>query len=423
MLGLRFALSTDLRKCSPYYTLGQRYVASYNVYKGKDSPRIVRAKSGGTTFFNFLEPTVPRLSLNDWKSPGDTTQTDLDDGASNKDDQPLDGDDYANMSPMALKIQQMWRKRYPVVLKRREYFSSPTGQAICYIQRICQAVVDLAPLHSTTRLRLRALLFSDGLKLYLFSDKIDRMYNECRARVKKAMDSADFNQIESAQVKWEKILDIQQTMAENTGFLAEKGWTQLPMVLNELHDNIHRAHKGLEYIEFRLRLLNPREREPAAAEAIQRAWRSQRQILKVRRDFRESEAGKTITYVHRIVKALNAHSPLDRKGEVRRGAVLFSQVVQLIQEVKRIERLFQKTKRAVRLRTNTASGEEKQFAKTLGTRLAQLRDWVRKDALFLSKDHWMELNVPTSDLEAKCAETWRVMRAVEYSLSRIMFPR
>lgn len=407
---------SDLRGCASYVTLARGYLASFNIYSGKDGPRIVKATNGGSTFFSFLEPIVQRLSLEERKALEAEKQTpDYENPA--KGEKLLK--DYGHMESAVIKIQRMWRLQYPLVLKRRAFFSSPAGEPICFIRMICKDVVDVSPLGRTEILRVRCLLFSVGLQLYLFGGMVSRIYEESKDEAKRIMENGEIKQIESAQVRWEKLLEMQEKVVENTSFFAKRNWHQLQIASNDLEMRISEVYKRLQGIELYLNLLNPQERESAAAIAIQRIWRTQRQILNLRWEFRTSESGKTIAYVQRIVKALNAREPLDRAGEIRRAGVLLSQVVQLVQEVKRIEKLYKKTKRAVRLGMNWADTEGKQGARALGAQLSEIRDTVCKEASFLSEANWMQLNIPTWKLEAKCAETWRVLRAMESSLFQI----
>lgn len=409
-------MSLELRGCS-YVTLGHKYLASFNIYSGKDSPRIFRAASGGSTSFSFLEPTVSKLSLEDWRASEAEKQTAPDVEKPAKDEQLLK--DYSHVESSAIKIQRMWRSTYPLVLRRRAFFNTSEGKAIYFIQGICRDAIDVSLLGRTETLRIRCLMFSVGLQLHLFGEKVDTMYRVSRDEAKRTMERGEVKQIEFAQVKWEKLLEMQEKVVENTSFFARRNWHWLQTASNDLETRILEVYKGLQHIEFYLNLLNPREREPAAAIAIQRIWRTQRQVLKQRQKFRASESGKTIVYVQRIVKALNARDPLDRTGEIRRAGILFGQVVQLIQEVKRIEKVYKNTKRGVRLRMNLANREEKQGARALGVQLSEIRDIVCKQASFLSEANWMQLNVPIRELEEKCMETWRVMRAMENLLFRI----
>jgi hypothetical protein len=329
--------------------------------------------------------------------------------------------DYSNFEAAVITIQKMWRSRYPVIKTRRAFFSTSQGVALRFIERICGEIVDISVMSVAERVRVRSLLFTIGLQLHLLSEKVDRIYKGSRDKAKNMMNEGKMSSIEHAQVWFERLLDLEERMIENTSFFSEKNMHSLRQIdSKELEKRILEVYKRLPRIELSLDLLNPETRRPAAAIIIQRAFRSQRHVLKRRRDFRATETGKTIAYVKRIVVALSICDPLDRIGEIERARVLFNHVAQLIQKVKEIETNYKKAKRAVRFRINWADSEEKRSARLLASQLHYIRETVQKEASFLSEDNWMQLNIPSSELEEMCTETWRVMRNVESSLFRIM---
>lgn len=418
-IGLPFAMALGFKDCAQFSNFCRAYIDSFNIYSGKDAPLIITATKNAPTFFSALQPAASRVSLIELSAPVVSGQTATEKPDYDDTTHPLK--DYGNFEPAVITIQIMWRSRSPIIKARREFFSTPQGVALRFIERICGEIVDISVMTVAERVRVRSLMFTVGLQLHLLSEKVDRTYNESRDEAKGMMNEGNMSSIEHAQIWFERLLELPKTIMENTSFFSEKNLNSLrPVDSMKLEMRIREVYKRLLRIEFSLSLLNPETRRPAAAIVIQRAFRAQRHVLKQRRDFRTTGTGKTIAYVKRIVVALSIRAPLDRIGEIQRARVLFSHVAQLIQKVKETETNFKKAKRAVRFRINWADSEEKLSARILASQLNNIRETVRKEASFLSEDNWMELNIPSVELEEKCTETWRVMRTVEGSLFRIM---
>ncbi|KAH8146891.1 uncharacterized protein LAJ45_08970 [Morchella importuna] len=425
-ISLPFAMAFWFRDRASFSNFYRAYIDSFNIYSGKDAPLIITDTKNASTLFSTSHPAVSRKSLIELSSPVVLGQT-----ATEKpdyDDTMHLLKDYCNFEPAVITIQTIWRSRYPIIKARRAFFSTSEGVALRFIERICGESVDISVMSVAERVRVRSLLFTVGLQLHLLSEKVDRIYKESRDKAKGMMNEGEMSSIERAQTLFEGLLDLQERIAENINFFSEKNLHSLHQIdsgqlekrIQEVYKPLPEVYKRLLRIEFSLDLLNPETRRPAAAIAIQRAFRAQRHLLKQRRDFRATEMGKTIAYVKRIVVALSIRDPLDRIGEIQRAWVLFNHVAQLIQKLKQIETNYKKAKRAVRSRINWASSEEKHSARILASQLHNIRETVRKEASFLSEDNWMQLNIPSVELEEKCTETWRVMRTVEHNLFRIM---
>lgn len=407
-------MSPEFRECPSYFRLGKRYLISFNSFAGKDSPRLVKTTPDTRSVFSFLQPELSTLSLATWEAPTTGQQKTPDESTSANDTELQE--DYTEILRAARIIQRMWASRYQILQGRRKFFSSAPGQAIVHIQKICHAVVDSALLERGERLRLRGVLFSAGLELHIFAERIDRMYKETRDNIKATIDKADIKQLESAQVQWESLSTIAKTIAKYTGFMSEINWHKFQVPADELERRFRAISLALQHTEFKLSMLNTKERIPTAAVAIQRMWRAQRQILKQRREFRRTPSGEAIAYVQRIVNAIDEREPLERQGRIERASLLFGNVVKLIVEVKRIEKLYQETKRAVKSRTNGARGAQKQTAQAEGVKIGTIRDMVRRDAAFLAEENWIQLNIPAHELTRKCQIAWWSLEYAEEQL-------
>lgn len=158
--------------------------------------------------------------------------------------------DYAAREAAAAEtIQHMWRTRSRILQKRREFFKTPSGEAISYIRRIYKAVLEEAPLDRNDRIRRAAVLFSDGLDLYKSVTSIEKLYLTVKYTVKSRVSGALSTEVDLARRQWEEVSKIRHWVRKNAGFLSEKNWKELDIPAPELRRKCSETLMFLEGIE------------------------------------------------------------------------------------------------------------------------------------------------------------------------------
>lgn len=162
------------------------------------------------------------------------------------------------------------------------------------------------------------------------------------------------------------------------------------------------------------------ESEVAAAEMIQRMWRTRCRILQRRREFFKSPPGQAISYIRRICNKAWKGSSLSRKEIIWRTGVLFSDGLDVYLYAITIEKQYLKVKKTVMSRINNADAKKMEDFQDQWERVSGIREHVRKNVGFLSEKNWESLDIPGRELRQKCEETLRTLKGIEESLHSIM---
>lgn len=160
--------------------------------------------------------------------------------------------------------------------------------------------------------------------------------------------------------------------------------------------------------------------EVAAAETIQRMWRTRCRILQRRREFFKSPPGQAISYIRRICNKAWQGSSLSRKEKMWRTGVLFSDGLDVYLYAGTIEKQYLKVRKTVMSRINNADAKKMEDFQDQWERVSEIREHVRKNVGFLSQKNWESLDIPGQELGWKCKETLRALKSIEGSLHSIM---
>lgn len=251
MFGTSFAESLEFRDCATENILANKFISSFETYAGKDSPLIIKATSSTVPFFKFLGLGVPTILLESLQysmSPQERAAL-----KSIPTSVPGESADNTRKEVSAAAvIQRMWRTRYRIIQKRREFFKTPTGQAISYIQRISKGALESANVDRKERIWRMGVLFSEGLDIYLYAKTIERQYLEVREAVMSRINHADSSQMELFQNQWEEVSGIREHVRKSAGFLAEKNMKQLDMPGQKLSKKCKETLAVLKGIEVDL---------------------------------------------------------------------------------------------------------------------------------------------------------------------------
>lgn len=160
--------------------------------------------------------------------------------------------------------------------------------------------------------------------------------------------------------------------------------------------------------------------EVAAAETIQRMWRTRCRTLQRRREFFKTPLGQAISYVRRICNKAWEGSSLSRKERIWRTGVLFSNGLDVYLYAKAIEKQYTKVRKTVMSRINNADAKKMEDFQDQWERVSEIREHVRKNVGFLSEKNWESLDIRGLELGRKCKETLRALKGIEESLHSIM---
>lgn len=247
-----FADAPNFRECTSEYVLARKFIRSFNDYAGKDIPLVVQATRNTVPFFSFLGWDVSTVLLASLQPPAAPQMKTTPNGIiESVDSEP--GEHTQKEVTAASVIQRMWRTRYPIVQRRRDFFKSPSGQAISYIQRICKHVLGEEYLGQKERMWRTGILFSKGLEVYQQAKSIEKQYLKAREIVMLRIDTADTSQMEDFQDQWERVSRIRDDVRKNVGFLSEKNWKQLNIPGRELSRKCNETLRILHEIEAALK--------------------------------------------------------------------------------------------------------------------------------------------------------------------------
>lgn len=233
-------------KDSTEYSMARKFIRSFESYAGNDTPLIIKDTKSTVPFFGFLGADVPVILLESLRSP-ETAPTKI--------TASFEGEagGYTELEVAAAgTIQRMWRTRCWILKRRREFFKSPSGQAILYISRICNKILEGSSLSRKERIWRTGVLFSDGLDVYLHAKTIEKQYLKVRKTVMSRIDNADPKNMEDFLGQWEMVSGIREHVRKNAGFLSEKNWKELDIPGRELGCKCRDTLKVLKSIEASL---------------------------------------------------------------------------------------------------------------------------------------------------------------------------
>ena len=253
-LQTKFAGFRGILNCPNENSLARRFSRSFENCAGKDSLLIVKERGGAPSYFSFLGPDVPTIQLDTLQaSPVAPTRPVPDEFR-----EPIDGN-LGDQEIAAKTIQKMWRIRYPILQKRREFLKTPKGRAVAYIGKLCEEIVKPTSLHPKEVIARRAVLFNQGLYLREYCQEIEEKYSEVKRKVaprrKEAAKSKSMQQMQEFQFQWAKLSAMKKLIQDKAGILVEKNWEKLHVSSGVLGEKIDGTLKALRTIDADLEMI------------------------------------------------------------------------------------------------------------------------------------------------------------------------
>lgn len=413
VLGSAFARSPEFLACwSDYNVMARKFVNSLNNYAGKDGPRLIKASRNTVSFFAFLESSVQTTFLETLQSmetppPGPALNEQIPAGES-------ESVDYIQTILPAVKtIQRVWDARHKIIRKRREFFESPSGQAILYMQRICKAGVNGESLDRKEKIWRKGIHLSEGLNVYFYIKAVEELYQEKKAEVQTRIDTAEAGEMETFQLQWGRVLAMRERVSRSEDVLSEPNWHELDLPSQDLSRRYQQVLGDLKILEMDLGMVDCSERDVSAAEIIQNMWRTRYPIVQKRRVFFNTPSGQAISYMFRMYKSAFVETPLDRKERIQYAAVLFREGLEIYEYVRAMERLYLMAKNTIRSRVRVSHGAGAKRARQQWERVLKIRHQVRRNAGFLSEKNWKEIDISSRELRKRCSETLAFLKSIK----------
>lgn len=235
--------------------IAKRFSHSFEHCAGKDGLRIIKERGDSASYFSFLSPDVPTIQLDVLQASSIAPTKPSPDECLEHVHGNLGGQEIAT----AKIIQKMWKIRYPIIQKRREFFETPSGQAISYIRKLCKDVVERPPLLPREIMARRAVLFDRGLYLYGYCKETEEKYSEVKRvvtqRKRRAAESRSIQQMQEFQRQWETLSAIKKSVQEKAGILSEKNWEHLRASSGALGEKLDDTLEALRVINAQLEMM------------------------------------------------------------------------------------------------------------------------------------------------------------------------
>lgn len=235
--------------------IAKRFSHSFESCAGKDGLRIIKERGDSASYFSFLSPDVPTIQLEVLQAPPIAPTNPSSDECIEHAHGKLGNREIA----AAKVIQKMWKIRYPIIQKRREFFASLSGQAISYIGKLCKDVAERPPLHPREIIARRAVLSDRGLYLYWYCKETEERYSEVKRvvtkRKRRAAESRSIQQMQEFQSQWETLSAIKKSVQEKAGILSEKNREHLRVSSGALGEKLDDTLEALRVINAELEMM------------------------------------------------------------------------------------------------------------------------------------------------------------------------
>ncbi|KAI5837906.1 hypothetical protein DFP73DRAFT_600345 [Morchella snyderi] len=420
VFGLQFAFSPVLRQCTSEYSLVRELIRSFGQYDGKDSLcLIISSENLQHYFFSFIRPIVSTVILDTLRASENSQHNVVPKEA----EQSVDTESLGPLQtvlPAVKVIQHMWRTRFPIFQKRREFCKSPFGQAITYMQRVCSSFALEPCLDRREKIWRTGVLLSDGVDVYLYVREIEKRSLEKKDDIKSRIDNGDSSHMERYQFQWERVSLIRDQILQSAGFLLERNWHKLNIPPQKLKLKFRRQLEVLRSLDSDMAMIELTQEEITATVVIQRVWRTRYPIVLKRRQFAKTTTGLAVKYIRRMCKSVRDNSCLDPKERTRSAIVLFMYGMNIYENVSSIKEIYLKARKSLRSQTKDRSLSLRKLANEKLKRFVGIRDDVRRNADFLAEGNWKELDLTCDELDIKCQATLRSLHHILSNLNHLI---
>lgn len=408
--GLQFAFWPVLQQYTSEYSLVRELIRSFRQYDGKDGLcLIISSENIQPYFFSFIQSSVSTVILDTLRASENSQSNVVPKEAEPSVDTESLGP-LQTVLPAVKAIQHMWRTRFPIVQKRREFCKSPSGRAILYMQRVCSSFAAGPYLDRREKIWQTGVLLSDGVDVYLYMREIEKRSLEKKDDIKSRIDNGDSSHMEWYQYQWERVLHIREQVIQSAGFLLERNWHRLNIPPKKLKLKFQEQLEVLRSLDSDMAMIELTQEEVTATVVIQRMWRTRYPIVLKRREFAKTTTGLAVKYIRRMCKSVRDNSCLDPKERTRSAIVLFMYGVNIYENVNSIEGLYLKAKKSLRSQTKNHSLSLGRRATEKLKKLAGIRNDVRRNAGFLAEGNWKELDLTCDELAIKFQATLRSLQ-------------